>query len=202
MGDGSRGAPEHSSPVGVGTRHGELALIRKKLQPGVVVKPTKTGCKRRLDGHFLRSRTVTWCILVIRRLIAFINLHIFELTFTKNYESRLAVLETTERGLSIRKHLVPFVLLVLFCGLMIYRLTVQSPEDSERTRARMHLELIYRLQSAHLKEVGTYLTIDSEKNGQILKLNEVPGRFRYRVTVEGSTFVAEARGGPERRRPA
>lgn len=101
--------------------------------------------------------------------------------------------ETTERGLSIRKHLVTVVLLFLFCGLMIYRLTAQSPEDSERTRARMHLELIYRLESAHLKEFGTYLPIDSEKNGQILKLNEVPGRFRYQVTVEGSTFVAEAR---------
>ena len=88
---------------------------------------------------------------------------------------------------------MPVVLLILFCGLMIYRLTAQSPEDSERTRARMHLELIHRLESAHLKEFGTYLPIDSEKNGEILKLNDVPGSFRYRVTVEGSTFVAEAR---------
>lgn len=101
--------------------------------------------------------------------------------------------ETAERGLSVGKHLVPVMLLILFCGLMIYRLTDQSPEDSERTRARMHLELIYRLESAHLKEFGTYLPIDSEKNGKILKLNEAPGRFRYQVTVEGSTFVAEAR---------
>ena len=101
--------------------------------------------------------------------------------------------ETAERGLSVGKHLVPVMLLILFCGLMIYRLTAQSPEDTERTRARMHLELIYRLESAHLKEFGTYLPIDSEKNGKILKLNEAPGRFRYQVTVEGSTFVAEAR---------
>ena len=101
--------------------------------------------------------------------------------------------ETAERGLYIRKLLAPVALLVLFCGLMIYRLTAQSPEDMERTRARIHLELIYRLESAHLKEFGTYLPIDSEKNGEILKLTDAPGRFRYRVTVEGSTFVAEAR---------
>ncbi len=101
--------------------------------------------------------------------------------------------KASERGLSVGKHFTPALLLVLFCALIVYRLTAQSPQDGERTRARMHLELIYRLESAHLKEFGTYLPIDREKNGGILKLNEVPGRFRYRVTVEGSTFVAEAR---------
>ena len=101
--------------------------------------------------------------------------------------------DESERELSIRKHLTPVILLILFCGLMIYRLTARSPDDSERARARMHLELIYGLERAHLKEYGTYLPIDREKNGEILKLNDVPGRFRYRVAVEGSTFVAEAR---------
>lgn len=101
--------------------------------------------------------------------------------------------DVSERGLSIRRHLAPVLLLALFCALMIYRITARSPEDSERARARMHLELIYGLERAHLKEYGTYLPIDREKNGEILKLDEVPGRFRYRVTVEGSTFVAEAR---------
>jgi hypothetical protein len=100
--------------------------------------------------------------------------------------------EASERGISFRKHLVPALLMVVFCALMIYRLTAQSPEDIERTRARMHLELIYGLQSAYIQEYGTYLPISREKNADILKLNEVPGRFRYRVTVEGSTFVAEA----------
>ena len=99
----------------------------------------------------------------------------------------------SERGPSVKKHLVPALLLVLFCALMIYRLTAQSSEEKERMRARMHLELIYGLERAHLKEFGTYLPIDREKNGEILKLDVVPGRFRYRVTVEGSTFVAEAR---------
>lgn len=101
--------------------------------------------------------------------------------------------DESERGLSTGKHLAPVLLLVLFCGLMIYRLTARSQDDSERARARMHLELIYGLERAHLKEYGTYLPIDSEKNGEVLKLDEAPGRFRYRVTVEGSTFVAEAR---------
>ena len=103
------------------------------------------------------------------------------------------MLDVSERGFSIRRHLAPVLLLALFCALMIYRLTARSPEDSERARARMHLELIYGLERTHLKEYGTYLPIDREKNGEILKLDEVPGRFRYRVTVEGSTFVAEAR---------
>ncbi len=101
--------------------------------------------------------------------------------------------EASERGPSVRKHLVPALLLVAFCALVIYRLTAQSSEDIERTRARMHLELIYGLESAHMQEYGTYLPIDREKNADILKLNDVPGRFRFRVTVEGSTFVAEAR---------
>ena len=99
----------------------------------------------------------------------------------------------SEPGLRSRKHLVTALLFVLFCALMIHRLTAQSPDESERTRARTHLELIYRLERAHLKETGTYLPIDSERNGDVLKLNDVPGRFHYRVTVEGSTFVAEAR---------
>ena len=101
--------------------------------------------------------------------------------------------DDSERGLSIRKHLAPVLLLAVFCILMIVRLTARSPDESERARARMHLELIYGLERAHLKEYGTYLPVDSEKNGEILKLMDVPGRFRYRVTVEGSTFVAEAR---------
>ncbi len=101
--------------------------------------------------------------------------------------------DDSERGPSIRKHLAPVLLLAVFCVLMIYRLTARSPDESERARARMQLELIYGLERAHLKEFGTYLPVDSEKNGEILKLIDVPGRFRYRVTVEGSTFVAEAR---------
>ena len=39
---------------------------------------------------------MTWCILVIRRLIAFIYKHIFELTSPKTYESRLVVRREAE----------------------------------------------------------------------------------------------------------
>ena len=34
---------------------------------------------RKIRGERSRSRPVTWCILVIRRLIAFFNWHMFEL---------------------------------------------------------------------------------------------------------------------------
>ena len=66
-----------------------LASIRKKQQRGDAIKPSETGRYRRKEGRFLPSRPVTWCILVIRRLIAFIYKHIFELTSPKTSESRL-----------------------------------------------------------------------------------------------------------------
>ena len=67
-----------------------LASIRKKQQRGDAIKPSETGRYRRKEGRFFPSRTVSWCILVISRLIASINSHIFELTSLKTYESRLA----------------------------------------------------------------------------------------------------------------
>ncbi|MDE2887472.1 MAG: hypothetical protein OXR72_04600 [Gemmatimonadota bacterium] len=67
----------------------ELASIRKKQQRGDAIKPSETGRYRRIEGCFFPSRPVTWCILVISRLIAFIYNHIFELTSPKTYESRL-----------------------------------------------------------------------------------------------------------------
>ena len=61
----------------------------KKPQRGDATKTPEAGRNRRPKGHFFSSRPVTWCILVIRSLIAFICLHICGFTFPKNYESRL-----------------------------------------------------------------------------------------------------------------
>ena len=63
----------------------------KKTTTGRRDKTNRNGDKRRPEGHFFGSRPETWCILVIRSLIAFINLHIFESTSMKTYESRFAI---------------------------------------------------------------------------------------------------------------
>ena len=73
-----------------------LTSIRKKQQRGDAIKPSETGCYRRIEGRSFPSRPVTWCILVIRRLIAFIYNHIFEFTSPKTYESRLILEELVD----------------------------------------------------------------------------------------------------------
>ena len=83
-------------------------------------------------------------------------------------------------------------LLVLMCVLLIYQFTYRTPEDAERERARIMLQRIAALQHAYRAEYGTYLPIDEENNGGILQLNNVPGRFRYRVTVLEDDFKAYA----------
>ena len=74
-----------------------LASIRKKQQRGDAIKPSETGAITTYRMTFFTSRPVTWCILVIRRLIAFIYKHIFELTSPKTYESRLASIQKKQQ---------------------------------------------------------------------------------------------------------
>ncbi len=83
-------------------------------------------------------------------------------------------------------------LLVLICVVLFYQFTYRTPEDAERERARIMLQRIAALQHAYRAEYGTYLPIDEENNGRILQLNNVPGRFRYRVTVSEDGFKAYA----------
>ncbi len=83
-------------------------------------------------------------------------------------------------------------LLVLICVVLFYQFTYRTPEDAERERARIMLQRIATLQHAYRAEYGTYLSIDEKSNGGILQLNNVPGRFRYRVTVSEDGFKAYA----------
>ena len=83
-------------------------------------------------------------------------------------------------------------LLVLMCVVLIYQFTYRTPEDAERERARIMLQRIAALEHAYRAEYGTYLSIDRGNNGGILQLNNVPGRFRYRVTVSEDGFKAYA----------
>ncbi len=83
-------------------------------------------------------------------------------------------------------------LLVLICVVLFYQFTYRTPEDAERERARIMLQRIAALQHAYRAEYGTYLPIDEKNNGRILQLNNVSGRFRYRVTVSEDGFKAYA----------
>lgn len=89
-------------------------------------------------------------------------------------------------------------LLVLMCVLLIFQFTYRSPEDAERERARIMLQRIAALEHAYRAEYGTYLPIDEKNNGGILQLNNVPGRFRYRVIVSEDGFVAYAEADLDR----
>lgn len=81
-------------------------------------------------------------------------------------------------------------LLVMLCLVLFYQFTYRTPEDAER--ARIMLQRIAALQHAYLAEYGTYLPIDKKNNGDILQLNNAPGRFRYRVIISESGFKAYA----------
>lgn len=87
------------------------------------------------------------------------------------------------------------VLVMLLCAIgvvLAFQFTRRSPEAVERERAQVMLRRICDLQFAHFAETGTYLPIDREKNGDILLLNDAPGRFRYRVIVTPTGFEAFA----------
>ena len=97
-----------------------------------------------------------------------------------------------ERRISVPQAVLAGLLLLIFCILLVYQFTSRSVVDKERASARIILQTIYRIEQTCYEEYGTYLPVDRETNGAILKLNDVPGRFRYRVAVAGSTFVAVA----------
>ena len=84
------------------------------------------------------------------------------------------------------------VLALVLCTLLIYRFTTRSPLEEERARAHSILRSLYEIERAYFEAYGTYLSVDRDRNGDILKLNDTPGRFRYRVEADRSTFVAVA----------
>lgn len=98
----------------------------------------------------------------------------------------------TRRPLPGRQMLYAAVLLAVICILLAHQFTSTSDDDRERARARVLLQTIYELEQAHFKAHGTYLRIDRGKDEAVLKLEYPPGRFRYRVTVSGSSFVGLA----------
>jgi len=81
---------------------------------------------------------------------------------------------------------------VVLAFLMVYRFTTRTPLEAERVRAHIMLQRLYEIEQAYFKEFGTYLSIDRENHGELLQLNNAPGRFRYRVEAGPASFVAVA----------
>ena len=109
-----------------------INLIPQWPQRGTATKPSETGRNGCQEGRFFRSRPVTWCILVIRSLIAFINPHIFESTSPKIDESRL----------NITPHSVPD-LMFNFCRILLDNFNQSgyfSPVKHEVRRLRIRNE--------------------------------------------------------------
>lgn len=84
------------------------------------------------------------------------------------------------------------LLTVVLGSMVIYRFTTQTPVEKARARAHIILQNIYQLEQTYFHEKGTYLPISRENNGEILNLNNVSGRFRYRVEADGRRFAAFA----------
>lgn len=98
-----------------------------------------------------------------------------------------------KRRISVPQAAVAGLLMLVLFTLLAHRFTSRSAADKERARARITLQTIYQFQQAYFAEYGTYLPINREKNSEILKLNDMPGQFRYQVVVADSAFVAVAR---------
>jgi len=84
-------------------------------------------------------------------------------------------------------------LFVILCVMVIYLFTHRTADQIERERAQVMLQRIYDLEMAYQSENGTYLPIDREINGDILRLNQASGQFVYQVQVSGNQFVATAK---------
>lgn len=80
----------------------------------------------------------------------------------------------------------------VLCFGMIYQFTSRTPLEEERARAHIMLRRLYGMEQAYFKEFGTYLNIDRETHGDLLQLNNAPGRFRYRVEAGPASFVVVA----------
>ena len=84
------------------------------------------------------------------------------------------------------------VLVLVLSTLLIFRFTTRTSLEEERAKAHTILQTIFEIEQAHHDEFGTYLAIDRETNGDILRLNDLSGQFSYRVDISPGAFVAYA----------
>jgi hypothetical protein len=101
--------------------------------------------------------------------------------------------QTEEKRVVLGQFLLPGLLLLTLCTLVVYRFTSRTESDDERARARVILQSIYNLEVSHHKKHGSFIPINEISNSDILKLRPIPGRFRYRVDITDSSFLATAK---------
>jgi len=102
----------------------------------------------------------------------------------------------SERGVSVGQIGMIGVLTLLLAILLGIRFTLRTDADKERARARVLLQTLHQLEEAYHKEHGTYLSVDSERNSDVLKLNDLPGSLHLTVEATESTFVAFVEADP------
>ena len=101
--------------------------------------------------------------------------------------------QTEEKRVALGQFLLPGLLLLTLCTLVVYRFTSRTESDDERARARVILQSIYNLEVSHYKKRGSFIPIKEINNADILKLRTISGRFRYRVDITDSSFLATAK---------
>lgn len=94
----------------------------------------------------------------------------------------------------VRNTTYALAILAAICVVLGFRFTTKSADERERARARVTLETIRDLQHAYYRENGTYLSSDRGNTSDVLRWDDVPGRFQYVVIDHGDTYVALAEG--------
>jgi type II secretory pathway pseudopilin PulG len=97
-----------------------------------------------------------------------------------------------ENRLLVRRISGILLLVALLSVIVIYHFTYRSTDQKERERAQVMLRRLYDLEMAYRSERGTYLRIDRETNGELLRLDSGAGKYTYRVEVAGDAFAAIA----------
>ena len=87
---------------------------------------------------------------------------------------------------------VVVVLLFAICSLLAVKFTTRTSDEKERARAHVILASIHILQQNHLALFGTYLSSRLANTSDVLKWDDVPGRFRYAVATAYGTYSARA----------
>jgi len=87
---------------------------------------------------------------------------------------------------------VVVVLLFAICSLLAVKFTTRTSDEKERARAHVILTSIHKLQQNHHALFGTYLSSRRANTSDVLKWDDVPGRFRYAVETDYGTYSARA----------
>jgi hypothetical protein len=76
--------------------------------------------------------------------------------------------------------------------MLVLQFTIKTDSARERARSRATLKTIYRLQASNYQEFGTYLSSDRGNTSDVLRWDDMPGRYEYVVIDLGDTYVALA----------